>query len=132
MSVRFSHVWETAPRDDEDQENFLNAVAALETEESPEELKATLEEIEQALGKNPPRPKGPRTIDLDLLLYDDRTLKTDELEIPHPRMHERRFVLEPLSNVLEPQSEHPLLHTSWTDLLQKTLDQECTVTDMEL
>jgi len=89
---------ETDPVGYEDQPPFLNAAARLTTRRSPHELLDLLLEIERGLGRvrgEGPR-YGPRTIDLDLLLYADETIDEDALEVPHPRLHERRFVLEPL------------------------------------
>jgi 2-amino-4-hydroxy-6-hydroxymethyldihydropteridine diphosphokinase len=89
---------ETDPIGYMDQPRFLNAAASLATTRSPRELLDLLLEIERDLGRvrgQGPR-FGPRTIDLDLLLYGDETIDEDALEVPHPRLHERRFVLEPL------------------------------------
>jgi 2-amino-4-hydroxy-6-hydroxymethyldihydropteridine diphosphokinase len=94
---------ETDPVGYTDQPRFFNAAASLATTRSPRELLDLLLEIERDLGRvrgEGPR-YGPRTIDLDLLLYDDETIDEDALEVPHPRLHERRFVLEPLAE-LEP------------------------------
>jgi len=118
-------VYKTAARDEEQQDDFLNAVAKIETDESPEEVYYALQSIEEDLKKDPPYKKGPRTIDLDILLYkdpDNRQLTTDNLVIPHPRMQERRFILEPLCE----------LDNSWQSHLQKTLDQSCKRIDMRL
>lgn len=115
--ITFSNVYKTAARDEPDQADFLNAVASFETEETPEEVVITLQAIETHLVKNPPYEKGPRTIDLDILLYDDLKLDTAELTIPHPRMNERRFVLEPLCE----------LDNSWKEALEATLDQNCSL-----
>ena len=122
--VVFSSVYRTAPRDRTDQEDFLNVVAKIETEETPEEVCITLGQIEKDLGKNPPFEKGPRTIDLDILLYDELRIMNQELTIPHPRMHERRFVLEPLCELNDDQK--------WRDALKKTLDQDCEKMDLKL
>lgn len=81
---------------------FLNAVTQIETSLSPKQLLRKLLEIEQSLGRERREKWGPRTIDLDLLLYGNETIVTDELTVPHPRMHERRFVLIPLGE-LSPQ-----------------------------
>jgi 2-amino-4-hydroxy-6-hydroxymethyldihydropteridine diphosphokinase len=92
---------ETEPVGYEDQPPFLNAAAALTTTRSPRDLLALLLRIERDLGRvrgEGPR-FGPRTIDLDLLLYGDVTIVEPGLEVPHPRLHERRFVLEPLSEL---------------------------------
>ena len=124
--IVFSSVYKTAPMEIENQDDFLNAVARFQTDDDPEKVYAKLKEIEQALKKNPPERYGPRTIDLDLLLYDDQKLKTDKLVIPHPKMHERRFVLEPLCELIDPSSHHPGIDESWGDLLEKNKDQRCT------
>jgi 2-amino-4-hydroxy-6-hydroxymethyldihydropteridine diphosphokinase len=92
---------ETDPVGYEDQPRFLNAAARVETTLSPRELLALLLRIERELGRvrgDGPR-WGPRTIDLDLLLYGDETLDEPGLQLPHPRLHERRFVLEPLAEL---------------------------------
>jgi 2-amino-4-hydroxy-6-hydroxymethyldihydropteridine diphosphokinase len=92
---------ETDPVGYEDQPRFLNAAASLTTTRSPRELLDLLLEIERDLGRirgQGPR-YGPRTIDLDLLLYGDERIDGDALEVPHPRLHERRFVLEPLAEL---------------------------------
>ena len=92
---------ETDPVGYTDQPRFFNAVASLATTRSPRELLDLLLQIERDLGRvrgEGPR-YGPRTIDLDLLLYGDETIDEDALELPHPRLHERRFVLEPLAEL---------------------------------
>lgn len=111
--TRFSSVYKTAAREVTDQADFLNAVAEIETDESPEAIAQTLQSIEHDLKKAPPFKYGPRTIDLDLLLYGDRTIQTSDLTVPHPRMRERRFVLEPLSE-LDPR---------WLPSLENVEDQ---------
>ena len=101
-----------------DQPEFVNAAALLETTLTPLELLHALLEIERAMGrdrKSAP-PKGPRIIDLDLLLYDDVVLTTSELTLPHPAMHQRRFVLAPLAEIA-PMLLHPTLHATVGDLL---------------
>lgn len=101
------------------QERYLNAVASIETQRSPDELLAVLQQIEQALGRRPSTVRwGPRPVDLDLLLYDDLVLQTQHLTIPHPRMHERRFVLEPLAQ-LAPDLLHPVLQHTISQLLSQ-------------
>ena len=102
-ATRLSTIRETEPWGYADQPNFLNAVADVETELGPRELLDALLDVEQRLGRErgtAPR-YGPRTIDLDLLLYGDETVDEPGLTVPHPHLHERRFVLEPLSE-LEP------------------------------
>lgn len=123
-SITFSRVYQSAARDEEQQDDFYNAVARVETDKSPEEVHFALQSIEEDLKKDPPYNKGPRTIDLDILLFENYQLAThnSQLIIPHPRMTERRFVLEPLCE----------LDDSWNDALQKTLDQACEKIDLRL
>ena len=97
---RVSAVRETEPWGFADQPRFLNAVAELETAESPRVLLDRLLEIERELGRTREGPRyGPRTIDLDLLLYGDEELDEPGLVVPHPRLHERPFMLEPLAEL---------------------------------
>lgn len=109
-----------------DQEEFLNAVAIIQTDQTPDAIASTLRTIEHALKKEPPFRFGPRTIDLDLLLYGTLVMGREShaaLTIPHPRMHERRFVLEPLCELINVQELHPQKKKQWSELLQATLDQ---------
>lgn len=94
--VAVSELRETDPVGVVDQPRFLNGVAAVETELSARELLAALLEIERMLGRERRERWGPRTIDLDLLLYGEETIDEPGLTVPHPRLHERRFALEPL------------------------------------
>jgi 2-amino-4-hydroxy-6-hydroxymethyldihydropteridine diphosphokinase len=101
-----------------DQPRFVNAAALLETTLSPLDLLHKLLAIEHAMGRdraNAP-PKGPRVIDLDLLLYANEVMETKELVLPHPAMHERSFVLEPL-NEIAPRWIHPTLDRDVSSLL---------------
>jgi len=103
--VAVSELRDTEPVGITDQPRFLNGAARLETELSPRQLLETLLEIERGLGRERRERRerwGPRTIDLDLLLYGDKTVDEPGLTVPHPRLHERRFVLEPLAD-LDPQ-----------------------------
>jgi len=96
---RTSSVYETEPVDNTDQSWFLNCVVEVSTTLEPIELLRKLQQIEAQLGRERTMPKGPRTIDIDILLYGDLVLTGNELTLPHPRMLERRFVLEPLREI---------------------------------
>jgi len=91
-----SSLYRTAPVGDTDQPVFINAVCELETELPPRDLMQALLDIERAHGRVRDRPGGPRTLDLDLLWYDGQVLQEPALTLPHPRLHERAFVLYPL------------------------------------
>src|SRR6267142_381101 len=98
----------TARRHHLDQPRFLNGAVELETELSARALLGALLELERAFGRDRSKapPQGPRTLDLDLLLYGDATIDEPLLKVPHPRLHERRFALEPLAE-LDPDLEVP-------------------------
>ncbi len=130
--IRFSSVYRAAAREEMQQPEFLNAVASIETKEDPWAVFQKMQIVEQALKKAPPYRYGPRTIDLDLLFYEDRAPETPGITLPHPKMAERRFVLEPLCELVNPDETHPLLHRTWRELLEKTSDQPCTRTDITL
>jgi 2-amino-4-hydroxy-6-hydroxymethyldihydropteridine diphosphokinase len=97
--VRISGIYKSAPLGYLDQPDFLNAVAQLDTQLPAEQLLDGLQEIERKQGRERPFAGAPRTLDLDLLLYGDRVQATPRLTLPHPRMHERAFVLEPLAEI---------------------------------
>jgi 2-amino-4-hydroxy-6-hydroxymethyldihydropteridine diphosphokinase len=106
--VALSKLRNTEPVGYLDQPRFLNGAAELQTELSPRELLTALLQLEQAFGRNRSAvpQQGPRTLDLDLLLYGDEEIAEPGLEVPHPRLHERAFVLEPLAE-LDPALEVP-------------------------
>lgn len=119
-------VYETAPVGPVPQDDYLNTVVELSSELTPEELHEGLCRIEQASGRPGPvgRVKwGPRTLDLDILLYDDRVLVTPLLTVPHPRMHLRRFVLRPMCDI-DAEVVHPALSRSMRDLLAALPEDE--------
>ena len=119
--IRLSSIYETAPVGNEDQPAFLNMVAELRgsTLPRPEQTLARLLRIEYGLGRTREVPLGPRTIDLDLLIFKDERVNTDFLKLPHPRLPSRRFVLVPL-NELAPNLVHPVLKKPVRELLQRT------------
>lgn len=110
-----SSFYETEPVEFAAQPWFLNCVVALETEKMPKQLLAAVLDIEQDMGRRRQREpkKGPRTIDIDILLFGSSVVETKDLTIPHIAMHERRFVLEPLAEIA-PEERHPVLkRTIW-------------------
>jgi 2-amino-4-hydroxy-6-hydroxymethyldihydropteridine diphosphokinase len=115
---RVSRIVETEPWGRLDQPRFLNAVAEIETGLEPGELLDRLLDLERGLGRVRREPWGPRTIDLDLLLYGDRRVASDALSVPHPRLHERRFVLEGLAELC-PECKVPGLDRTVRQLLEE-------------
>jgi 2-amino-4-hydroxy-6-hydroxymethyldihydropteridine diphosphokinase len=104
--LRRSSIYETEPQDLPNQPWFLNLVVEVETELFPRLLLARTQAIELGMGRRRTIAKGPRPIDIDILLFGNFVIGTRELEVPHPRMSERRFVLEPLAE-LAPDLRHP-------------------------
>ncbi len=117
-----SSLYETEPVGFREQPPFLNAVIALETNMSPTELFRELIAIERDLGRVRTFRNAPRTLDLDVLLMDDLVLETSDLTLPHPRMHERAFVLAPLTEVA-PDVVHPVLGVPMAALLASLPDR---------
>ena len=122
--IRLSSIYETEPVEFENQPAFLNMVAELRgsTLPSPEQMLARLLRIEYALGRRRDIPMGPRTIDLDLLIFKEQHVETEFLTVPHPRLALRRFVLVPL-NELVPSLVHPVLRKPIGELLAQTEDR---------
>lgn len=119
ISVRkVSGIYETDPVGFLAQGRFLNAVWELETELPPDDLLNALLAVEKELGRERKVKNGPRVIDLDLLAYDDYISERPELTLPHPRLHERYFVLKPFSD-LNPEWVHPYLHRTVQELLSE-------------
>lgn len=103
---RVSSVYETKPLDYEKQRKFYNLVIAVETSLSTSELFELCQSVERVMGRQKRKNKGPRIIDVDILLYGDRRIKNENLTIPHPRLKERAFVLVPLIEI-SPQLKTP-------------------------
>ena len=121
--LRASPVYETEPQEIKDQPWFLNMVVEAATDLPPLRLLTRVQKVERQLGRKRAVDKGPRPIDIDILLVDDDVMRSPELTVPHPRMADRRFVLEPLAD-LAPDLQHPLLHRTIRELLGATLTQQ--------
>jgi 2-amino-4-hydroxy-6-hydroxymethyldihydropteridine diphosphokinase len=112
-----SRMYDTEPWGVKDQPKFINMAVEVETDKKPEELLGVLKEIEIEIGRTETTKWGPRVIDLDILFYDDLILKTPDLEIPHPFLHERDFVLKPLSEIA-PYKKHPVTGKTVKEMLE--------------
>jgi 2-amino-4-hydroxy-6-hydroxymethyldihydropteridine diphosphokinase len=114
--ARVSPVYETEPQDFKNQPWFLNLVVEVQTALFPMQLLTRVRKIERELGRKRTVNKGPRSIDIDILLYGESVIDSKDLVVPHPRMAERRFVLQPLAD-LAPDLRHPVLRRSIRELL---------------
>ncbi len=114
--IKHSSMIETEPWGIKDQPKFINMAVEAETEKKPEELPGIIKKIEAEIGRKENIRWGPRVIDIDILFYDDLIIKTPELEIPHPLIHERYFVLNPLAEIA-PEKVHPVLKKTIKNLL---------------
>lgn len=118
LYVALSSFYETEPVEVTDQAWFLNCAVALESGETPAQLMTDILAIEKAMGRRRIQNKGPRTIDIDILLCGDAIVNTPDLTIPHPAMAERRFVLEPLAEIA-PEAVHPVMKKTIRELLDE-------------
>ncbi|MCI0893369.1 MAG: 2-amino-4-hydroxy-6-hydroxymethyldihydropteridine diphosphokinase [Chloroflexi bacterium] len=121
--IRSSSIYETAPWGYVNQPRFLNCVLEVETGLSPSELLRFVQGLEAGMGREPSSRYGPRIIDLDILLYGDQTVQQPDLQIPHPRLHQRAFVLIPLAE-LAPDLVHPTLSITIGQLARDAQDQD--------
>lgn len=121
--IRISSLYESEPWGYAAQEHFINCVIKIKTGEDALGLLAFMQETERRLGKQKEFPWGPRTIDLDLLFFNQDIVDEQQLKVPHPFLHQRRFVLEPLCE-LEPSLIHPVLKQPVRQLLQNVQDNK--------
>ena len=122
-SIEISTVYETEPFGvDENQPKYLNMVVVIRTNLIPTDLLSEFLDIERAHGRTRNHPNESRTLDIDILMYGDRVLDTPELVLPHPRMHERAFVMLPLSEIA-PQAVHPTLKITASEIAVELSDQ---------
>jgi len=121
--TRVSSIWETAPRDVLNQPVFLNQAIEVETDLFPRQLFERAKQVEKRLGRVRSQPKGPRLIDIDILLYGMKVVSVPDLEIPHPGIPARRFVLEPLAELI-PDFRHPVTKRTVRQMLAAVLDQQ--------
>lgn len=120
--VKISSFYETEPQDLRHQPWFVNLVAEIETSLFPMQLLNRIQKVEREMGRQRTIPKGPRIIDIDIILFGRFVIDTPQLQAPHPRMAERRFVLEPLAE-LAPDLRHPITRRTVREMLASTAGQ---------
>ena len=129
--VKSSSFYRTSPVDYEDQDWFVNLVVKIKTALDPFDLLDKIQDIEKAIGRKAGTVRfGPRILDLDIIFFDDQVIQTDILEIPHPRMHKRRFVLKPICDI-EPSMVHPVLGKDMRSLLDGLKDTEQKIVEIQ-
>ncbi len=121
-TIKSSRLYQTAPVPASDQLDFQNAVMLVDTKLGPYKLLTALMDIEKSLGRNRTIPNAARGIDLDIIAYNAFVLSDQKLTIPHPRMHERRFLLDPLLEIA-PQWRHPMRLSGASDMIAALVDE---------
>jgi len=124
--IKSSSIYETSPRGVTDQPDFLNLVLKGKTKLCPEELLKDIKRIEKEIGRKPTKKWGARIIDIDILFYDKKIIKTKKLKIPHPHLHRRNFVLIPLKEIA-PRLMHPLIKKTVSQMLNDSSDKGAVV-----
>jgi len=120
--LKASSVYETAPWGNSQQALFYNQVIEIETDLTPDELMEGILNIEQKMGRIRMKKWEPRIIDIDILFYNDEVIERENLHIPHQHLHERKFILEPLKEIL-PDLLHPVLNLTTSELLSRLQDE---------
>ena len=116
--VKSSNIWKTAPVPASDQPWYRNAVCAVDTDLDPHQLLSTLAEIEENTGRVRVERNEARVLDLDLLIYNNRVIEDKGLKLPHPRLHERAFVLYPLQEIMPEDWKHPVLDKTVGEMIK--------------
>ncbi len=128
--VKVSDVYKTEPIGVSKQSNYFNSIVYLKTDLSPNDLLSEINEIEKMYKRERIIKWGPRTLDIDIIDYDNKIINTEQLTLPHPRMHKRRFVLIPMTEI-DPYYIHPLYNISLFTMLKQTEKQKCVKMNME-
>ena len=129
--VGTSSFYRTSPVDYKDQDWFVNLVVKIKTTLDPFDLLAKIQDVQKAIGRKADTLRfGPRVLDLDIIFFDDQVIQTDLLEIPHPRMHKRRFVLKPICDI-EPSMMHPVLRKDMRSLLGDLKDSKQRIMEIQ-
>ncbi len=119
--IKISSIYETSPWGITEQLSFLNLVIKGKTNLFPEELLKEIKRIEKEIGRKPTQKWGSRTIDIDILFYDKKVLKSKTLVVPHPQLHKRKFILIPLKEI-SPRLSHPLIKKTVSQMLKDSSD----------